>query len=323
MRRPQAPTPGPAPRAGGRTNQDPPPLTTTAVQILIVEDQPDDAELMVEALEDGGFDVTWQVVSTEAGYRDALNSSIDVILCDHALPSFDAGRAFQLLQQARLPIPLVIVSGLITEELAIEFMQLGAYGFVGKDRLGRLGAAVHNALERRALEREVHTGASAEADPMHEPAIRLQDSTETADVAGRVWFDALPDAYLVMLPDTTIVAVSDGYVVALRRSRQELVGRKALDVFPRSRPDAFKPHSLAASIARTLVDAVPDAMPIQKYEVVRAKHQGGGLVERYWSVVHSALVGQDGNVAWVMQRIEDVTELVDMRASGSATPASR
>src|SRR3981081_4490696 len=106
---------------------------------------------MGAALQESGFDVSWQLVNNEAGYRDALNSGIDVILCDHALPSFDAGRAFELLQQARLPIPLLIVSGLITEELAIEYMQRGAYDFVGKDRLGHLGAAVRNALERGAL----------------------------------------------------------------------------------------------------------------------------------------------------------------------------
>jgi CheY-like chemotaxis protein len=141
---------------------------STPVRILIVEDQPADAELMVEALQDSGFDVSWQLVSTEGAYRDALGSGIDVILCDHSLPSFDAGRAFELLQQARLPIPLLVVSGLITEELATEYIQRGAYDFVGKDHLGYLGAAVRGALERGALEREAHTSTVRIDAPMHE-----------------------------------------------------------------------------------------------------------------------------------------------------------
>ena len=183
----------------------------TPVRILIVEDQPADAELMVEALEDSGFDVSWQLVSTEATYRDALNSDIDVILCDHSLPSFDAGRAFELLQQARLPIPLLVVSGLITEELATEYIQRGASDFVGKDHLGYLGPAVRSALERGLLEREVHSR-----------AVRIDAPMQALDGhAG---------------PEST-------------------TGQGAPHP---PQADEFKPHSLSASTARTLVDPLLD-----------------------------------------------------------------
>jgi CheY-like chemotaxis protein len=181
---------------------------TTPVRILIVEDQPADAELMVEALEDSGFDVSWQLVSTEATYHDALNSDIDVILCDHSLPSFDAGRAFELLQQARLPIPLLVVSGLITEELATEYIQRGASDFVGKDHLGYLGGAVRNALERGVFEREAQTG-----------AVRIDAPQPELDAP---------------------------------------TGSVSTDAFRPTQADEFKPHSLSASTARTLVDPMLD-----------------------------------------------------------------
>ncbi|TMA56214.1 MAG: response regulator, partial [Deltaproteobacteria bacterium] len=70
------------------------------------------------------------------------------------LPQFDALRALQLLQEHGLDIPLIIVSGLISEEAAIECLKQGAADYLLKDRLARLGPALTHALQEKKLRDE-------------------------------------------------------------------------------------------------------------------------------------------------------------------------
>ena len=121
------------------------------LRVLVVEDNPDDASLMAHELSSSGLDFTHQVVDEEPAFVAALDSGVDVILCDHTLPRFSARRAFEILTERRTTVPVVIVSGTISDELAVEYMQHGASDYVLKDRLARLGAAVRNAIERHEL----------------------------------------------------------------------------------------------------------------------------------------------------------------------------
>jgi starch phosphorylase len=114
---------------------------------LIVEDSPDDAELMVHELRRSGFDLVWARVDTEADYLAHLENPPQIILADYALPQFSGARALQLLQQQGLAIPFIVVSGTIGEEAAVAVMKQGATDYVLKDRMDRLGAAVTRALQ--------------------------------------------------------------------------------------------------------------------------------------------------------------------------------
>jgi two-component system cell cycle sensor histidine kinase/response regulator CckA len=122
--------------------------TNENLRVLIVEDRPVDAELMVFALGRAGFHPTWTRVDTEAQYLAALDSSYDVVLCDHALPQFSPLRALELLRDAGLDVPLIVVSGSMNDDHAAAALRLGAADYLLKDRLGRLGPAVRAALER-------------------------------------------------------------------------------------------------------------------------------------------------------------------------------
>jgi PAS domain S-box-containing protein len=123
----------------------------TPLSVLILEDRPDDAELMLHALRRAGFDLEWQRVETAAEYLAHLHADLDVILADYALPQFDALRALQLLQEHGLDIPFIIVSGTIGEELAVVAMKQGATDYLLKDHMARLGQVVVQALEQRQL----------------------------------------------------------------------------------------------------------------------------------------------------------------------------
>ncbi len=124
------------------------------LKVLILEDVASDAELMVHELKKAGFLPDWIRVDTENSYLTALASGPDLILSDYNLPQFDAFLALQLMQEQKLDIPFIVISGAITEDAAVEFMKRGASDYLLKDRMARLGQAVVRALEQREL-REV------------------------------------------------------------------------------------------------------------------------------------------------------------------------
>jgi two-component system, cell cycle sensor histidine kinase and response regulator CckA len=125
-----------------------------SLKILLVEDNPDDAKLVLRELKRGGFEPISQRVDTEAAFLESLHSEPDFILSDYAMPEFSGLRALELLNKSGLEIPFVLVSGTIGEDIAVEAMKLGAADYLLKDRLARLGPAVQQALEQRRLRQE-------------------------------------------------------------------------------------------------------------------------------------------------------------------------
>ena len=119
------------------------------IKILVIEDNPDDAELAIGYLHQAGFQVEWTRAQTEQDYLDQLNDSYDLILSDYNLPQFSGLKALHLMLQQGLDIPFILISGLAGEEVAVECMRQGATDYLLKDRLQRLGQAVDHALMKR------------------------------------------------------------------------------------------------------------------------------------------------------------------------------
>ena len=131
------------------------------LRLLILEDRPEDADLALRQLRRAGFDPTWRRVEDEEGFRANLDPELDLIIADYHQPQFDALRALKLMQEAGLDIPFVLVSGAVGEDMAVAAVRLGAVDYVLKDRLGRLGTAVENALEQAKLRRRQQEGQKA------------------------------------------------------------------------------------------------------------------------------------------------------------------
>src|SRR5438034_9224117 len=132
-------------------------------------------------------------------------------------------------------------------------------------------------------------------------------------------FESEPGLYLVLTPALTIVAVSAAYLKATMTKRDEILGRGLFEVFPDNPddPTATGIRNLKASLERVLTHRVPDTMAVQKYDISRPESEGGGFEERYWSPVNSPVLGADGNVAYIIHRVEDVTAFVHLKQSGS------
>ena len=129
-----------------------------ALRVLVVEDSPVDAKLIAAALRQTGRAIVIERVDTAVAMRGALASGAwDVITCDWAMPGFGGRAALALLKDTGLDIPFIIVSGTVSEELAVDAMRAGAHDYVIKDRLTRLAPAIERELRdvaTRAAQRE-------------------------------------------------------------------------------------------------------------------------------------------------------------------------
>lgn len=81
------------------------------LRLLIAEDNPDDAELMLRKLRNAGFALDYERVDTEGDYLNKLDPKLDMILSDFAMPQFTGLRALQLLKESKLDIPFILVWG--------------------------------------------------------------------------------------------------------------------------------------------------------------------------------------------------------------------
>jgi CheY-like chemotaxis protein len=216
------------------------------MKVLIVDDNPRDAELSLMTLRRSGTAVEYQIASDEAELRGVLQTFIpDVILCDFAFPNFDGISVQRIVQTVRAETPLIFVSGTISEETAVIALKSGAVDYVLKSNLVRLPSAVHRAVKearekQRLLEslrdsEGIRETFSAAFVPMPLPEITdlafdafYLPADEEARVGGD-WYDVIQldgDHVLVSIGDVT----GHGLAAALStvKLRQAIIG-SALD----------------------------------------------------------------------------------------------
>jgi diguanylate cyclase (GGDEF)-like protein len=126
------------------------------LRVLAIEDSEDDFELIRNELTGGGFTVEHQRVDTEERLRAVLElKPWDVVICDHNLPALDSMSALRIVRKTFRDTPFIIVSGLMTDEVAAEVMRHGARDFIHKDNLSRLAPAVERELLQAAMQAEL------------------------------------------------------------------------------------------------------------------------------------------------------------------------
>jgi len=147
-----------------------------ALNLLILEDNHDDADLAVKQLEREGLTVKWTRVQTEKTFQKGLEENPDLILADYIVPSFGGIDALKIKGKVAPDIPLIMVSGKIGEEVAVECMKFGAADYVLKDKLFRLGTVVKRALE----EAEVYRARREAEEALHESEERYRSLYESS-----------------------------------------------------------------------------------------------------------------------------------------------
>jgi len=118
------------------------------LRILILEDDPADAELEEHELRKAGIAfISKRVETKETFQKEIKDFDPDIILSDYNLLSFDGLMALTIAKEKCPHVPFVLVTGVMGEEFAIEILKKGATDYVLKSNLKRLVPVVNRALQ--------------------------------------------------------------------------------------------------------------------------------------------------------------------------------
>ena len=147
------------------------------LRILTIEDSEDDTELLMRELRRGGFDPDWQRVETADEMRAALvQDGWDLVLSDNMMPNFSASIALQILQHSGRDLPFIILSGTISEELAVTAMKAGAHDYIQKNQTSRLIPAIEREMREAQLREERRETGKALAAAEHRFRVLVEHS---------------------------------------------------------------------------------------------------------------------------------------------------
>ena len=124
------------------------------IQILMLEDNPMDVKIIQKLITKNGLQVNFTVVASGLEYTSKLEQfSYDIILSDHQLPDFDSIRALEVRNQKHEAVPFILITGAVSEEIALALIKQGADDYILKDRLQRLPTAIEDAIQKRKTEK--------------------------------------------------------------------------------------------------------------------------------------------------------------------------
>ena len=184
------------------------------LRIVLLEDNPNDAELIQLQLTQQRLAVDCQHVSSEAEFRRALETAPDLVLADYTLPGFDGLVALKILRELHPDVPFIFVSGSLGEERAIEALKSGATDYVLKDRLQRLHSVAQRALAEARERRERRSA---------------QIALEAQRVLLGTLIDSLPDLVYAVDRERRLSVVNRALLEQLQQPRLSLLGKKLGD----------------------------------------------------------------------------------------------
>jgi len=134
-------------------------------------------------------------------------------------------------------------------------------------------------------------------------------------------FRSLPENFLLIAPnpEATILDNTDSHVAVSLKSREEAVGRPFFDAFPANDENGAAQIRESHEHVRRFLE--PHTMPLIRYDLARPEEQGGGLEEFYWQATHYPIVNAQGELQYILQRTQNVTE--QLRAARAAAEAQQ
>ena len=203
-------------------------MTKIPLKVLVVEDSSDDAELLLRALKQAGYDPSYALVQNAQGMRAQLRKmEWDMVISDYVIPGFGGIAALKVLRDSGHDIPFIIVSGKIGEDVAVEALHSGANDYLLKDRLTRLGPAIDRVLKEAAQKRK-----RAQAEQA------LRESEERY----RRLVESCPDAMFIASDNKVVFANPAAITLLGAQSPVDLIGKSFLDFVDRNFRDLVEEH---------------------------------------------------------------------------------
>lgn len=252
------------------------------LNLLIVEDSQDDADLLVRELRRAGFSPVWKRVETEPDFLTGLGNKPDLILSDYSMPQFSGLRAAELARNSGLHVPFILISGTVGEDIAVEAMRYGATDYLLKDRLGRLGQAVEHAL-RQAREQEER--------------MRLQGEVEIREQRLNAFFSAATAGLVLLDRDLRYVRINETLAQINGVPAREHLGRTVREVLPRFAPQV-------EPLLRRVLDSGQAVLNVET--AGETPLQPG--VQRHWMESFFPIPGKDGKPVAVGAVVVETTE---------------
>ncbi|GAB4563310.1 MAG: hypothetical protein Kow0047_12050 [Anaerolineae bacterium] len=185
-------------------------------RILLIEDDSADAELLLRRVRQVFPESVCERVTSKAELMEALSRPWDLLLADYHLPDLTALEVLNLLKQRSEDIPVIVVSGNLSEEIAVQCMREGAADYLLKDRLARLPSAIQRALSERALREEKRRAEDA-----------LRQSEAKFAIAFRTSLDAVN---INRLSDGLYIQVNEGFTALTGYTEEDVRGKTSSDI---------------------------------------------------------------------------------------------
>jgi PAS domain S-box-containing protein len=265
-------------------------LNTGIIRILMVEDDPRDADLSLQRLELASLDVQVTVVDTADTFIAALDTGdYDLVLSDFHLPQFSGPEALRILMSRPQHVPFIFVSGVLGEEHAVDMLKEGATDYVLKQRLERLPIVVRRALAEATEKRS------------RQDAERKLRERET-------YFGQLIDA----LRDYSVIAMSNtGVIESWNQASEWMFGYSADEVLGKTYDMFFTPDETPRGTPQAMSQALSQELAL--IGAMRSTSEERWLRRKngttfYGSVVTTAIFGDAGEVRGFSRIVRDMTD---------------
>jgi PAS domain S-box-containing protein len=233
------------------------------LRVLMVEDSEDHALLLRHELNRGGYDLTYERVETAKDMKVALaRQDWDLIISDYHMPRFRGLDALKLAQERIPDVPFILVSGQIGEDKAVAAMKAGAHDYLPKDNLKRLIPAVEREL-REAESRRARRKAEGE----------LKESNRRIATI----LESITDAFCSLNQQWLFTYANKQAEQVLEKTREELLGHSAWEVFPEAVDSAFYTQFHKAVREQVTVEFEVYYPPMEKWFEVHAYPSANGL----------------------------------------------
>ena len=239
------------------------------LRILFIEDVEDHVLLIVRELQKGGLEIDFQRVETLQELEAALEGGWDAIISDFNLPGFDGIDVLKMVQQKRLDLPFLLVSGAIGEEKAAEVMKAGAHDYIRKGNYARLVPSLERELRDAKLRHERRQTAEELSRYREQLEELVQERTAELVRVNQALQDEKQEREQVLLQlEAVLESVKEGVVISDLRGNVLLMNREAQTLHQYRIPDCQQVPQFREIFE--LRDPEGRSVPFEEWPLVRA-----------------------------------------------------
>ncbi|HUN53574.1 MAG TPA: PAS domain S-box protein, partial [Smithella sp.] len=254
-----------------------------SLRVLMIEDSEDDALIIIRELKRGGYYPVYERVETASAMKEVLKAKQwNIILCDYKMPNFSAPSAIALLKELNIDTPpVIIVSGAIGEETAVECMHLGAQDYIMKGNLSRLCPAIARELE----DSKVRINKKHTEEKLHYEQKRFRAFAENSS-------------------DIIVIVNREGIITYENPAVERILGFKLEERIGADKAENVHPDDIK-HVTNSLNTLFGDkSAPAQQFEV-RLRHRDGSW--RNFEAIARHMV-HDNIVEAIIVNLRDITE---------------